>query len=43
MMSSAPVVTHRSVTALLAEAESKYTAHQNALADAEEVNDNDLQ
>ena len=42
MMSSAPVVTHRSVAALLAvEVESKYMAHQNALADAEEVKSTD--
>ena len=41
MMSSAPAVTHRPVAALLAEAESKYMAHQNALADAEEVKSTD--
>ena len=41
MMSSASVVTHISVAPLLAEAESKYMAHQNALADAEEVKSTD--
>ena len=41
MMSNVPAVTCRNVAALLAEAESKYTAHQNALADAEEVKSTD--
>ena len=40
-MSSAPAVTHRSVAALVVEAESKYMAHKNALADAEEVKSTD--